>query len=273
MSDPPGPSTIAANLYSHFRWPAATLPGGTILDRPGLLVVDSGLPGDTFNVAGRARLAAATAGAAVDETIAHFAGRAFSFAWWVGPDDEPAGLGALLAGHGLAGGETDVGMALALEGLAPPGPLPAGLAIRPAATPAMVADYAAVVAAVFEPPDPAVVRFYRLAAAVLLAPGSPSTLFVGYLDRRPVATVQLHLAAGVAGIYDVVTLAPFRRRGIGAAMTHAALWRGRALGPGAAILQAAPAGLAIYARLGFRPRCEFHIYEWRPPRPAGKLSL
>jgi ribosomal protein S18 acetylase RimI-like enzyme len=266
-------AAVAANLYSHLAWPAGVLPGAAILDRPELLVVNSGLPCDTFNVVCRARLAAGAAGAAIDQAIATFARLSLPFAWWLAPGDEPAGLGELLAARGLTTGERDVGMALELADLPPAGPRPDGLLIRPATTAALIADYAAVVATIWQPPDAGVVHFYRLATPAVLDPAGPATLFVGYLDGWPVATAQLHVGAGVAGIYDVVTLAPYRRRGIGAALTHAALAHARERGLATAVLQAAPAGLGIYTRLGFRPLCDFHTYEWRPGGQAANLSL
>jgi predicted GNAT family acetyltransferase len=61
---------------------------------------------------------------------------------------------------------------------------------------------------------------------------------------------MVHLAAGVAGIYGVTTLAPFRGRGYATALTRATL----ALAPDRpAVLQPTPAAAEIYRRLGFAP--------------------
>jgi GNAT superfamily N-acetyltransferase len=76
---------------------------------------------------------------------------------------------------------------------------------------------------------------------------------LGRLDGRPVATATFLLAAGIVGIYDVSTVPDARRRGIGTAMTVAALQAGRAAGYEVAFLQPSPMGRNLYERLGFRP--------------------
>jgi ribosomal protein S18 acetylase RimI-like enzyme len=89
--------------------------------------------------------------------------------------------------------------------------------------------------------------------------------FLGRLDGRPVATSRLSSAAGVAGLYSVVTLAEARGRGIGRAMTLAALYAGRDAGLTIATLQSSDMGLAIYRRLGFREVFRYGIYVRYPP--------
>lgn len=57
---------------------------------------------------------------------------------------------------------------------------------------------------------------------------------------------------GVAGIYDMGVAVQARRRGIGSALTHAALALGRAGGCELATLNATAEGELLYRRLGFR---------------------
>jgi GNAT superfamily N-acetyltransferase len=65
---------------------------------------------------------------------------------------------------------------------------------------------------------------------------------------QPVGVAMVHLAAGVAGIYGVTTLAPFRSRGYATALTRATL----AIAPDRpAVLQPTPAAAEIYRRFGF----------------------
>jgi ribosomal protein S18 acetylase RimI-like enzyme len=56
----------------------------------------------------------------------------------------------------------------------------------------------------------------------------------------------------VAGIYDMGVAAHERRRGVGRALTAAALDLGRAAGCSFATLNATPEGELLYRRLGFR---------------------
>jgi ribosomal protein S18 acetylase RimI-like enzyme len=75
--------------------------------------------------------------------------------------------------------------------------------------------------------------------------------YVGYLDGRPVASSQLVLTDGVAGVYYVATIEDARRRGFGEAMTRQALNEGAVAGCSIASLQASPMGEPIYRRMGF----------------------
>ena len=81
--------------------------------------------------------------------------------------------------------------------------------------------------------------------------------YVGYLDGRPVASSQLVLTDGVAGVYYVATVEDARRRGFGEAMTRHALNEGVAARCPMASLQASPMGEPIYLRMGFE-RCGYY---------------
>lgn len=66
---------------------------------------------------------------------------------------------------------------------------------------------------------------------------------------------------GLAGIFDMAVWAPFRRRGLGTGLLNAV---GAASGAGRAILNATPAGKALYETRGFRQIGEGITY-WRHP--------
>lgn len=91
----------------------------------------------------------------------------------------------------------------------------------------------------------------------------PIRNYTGLLDGRPVATATLFLAAGVAGIMNVATLPEARRRGIGAAMTAAALLDGRSLGYRIGVLQSSEQGYPVYRRLGFSEVCKMDHFVGR----------
>jgi ribosomal protein S18 acetylase RimI-like enzyme len=72
---------------------------------------------------------------------------------------------------------------------------------------------------------------------------------------EPVGHATLNITTGrlgVAGIYDMGVAANERRRGIGSALTSAALGLGRARGCAIATLNATADGEVLYRRLGFR---------------------
>jgi predicted acetyltransferase len=72
------------------------------------------------------------------------------------------------------------------------------------------------------------------------------------------------LGGGIAGVYSVSTAPRLRGRGIGAAMTSAAMLRARDLGYRVAMLGSAPKALPLYRRLGYRHACTVTMYRWEP---------
>jgi len=77
-------------------------------------------------------------------------------------------------------------------------------------------------------------------------------LFVGRLDEKPVATSIAIRSGHASGIYNVGTLPEARRRGLGSAVTWAAVEAGRAWGCETVVLQSSVMGLSMYAGMGFR---------------------
>jgi ribosomal protein S18 acetylase RimI-like enzyme len=266
FDDPPSTDVLAAmeaNMVAHMAHLPALLPSATVVAEPDLVLVDSGVPSDTFNVVCGAHLDPATADARIAAATDHFRAKQALFAWWVGPCSRPSDLGERLVAQGLVEAESSLGMAFDLTRLTTSVPAPAELVVRPVTSPDELATYARVVAANFDPPDQGVIDFYARAADVALAPDSPERFYVGYLDGEAVATRERFVGHGVVGVYAVTTLHQARRRGIGTALTLLPLVEARDAGFRTATLQASVGGQGIYARLGFRP-CGM-VREYKPP--------
>lgn len=95
----------------------------------------------------------------------------------------------------------------------------------------------------------------------------PFWTYLGLLDGKPVATSQLLLSAGVAGIYNVTCLPEARGRGIGAAIVQAPLLDARTIGYRVGILQASDLGYPVYRRLGFEDYGKMSLYRWENDDP------
>jgi ribosomal protein S18 acetylase RimI-like enzyme len=250
------------NFVVHATWAAARTEGMTARVAPHLVIADSGLQCDTFNFICRARLDPGSAPGVAASAVAYFAERRRPFSWWLGPADQPRDLSRILDSAGLQRAETELAMLLPLVEL--PANLPAvrGLEVRRVIEPGELQTFAELSAANWTPPDSNVISFFRRAAGALLGPDSPQWLYVGYVEGAPVATAEATVAEGTAGLYNISTRPSHRGRGIGSMMTWRPLRDARERGCDLGVLQASPAGLSIYRRLGFRPFGE--ITEFKP---------
>jgi len=251
------------NFIVHISWAQQRTAGMTVIDDGQLLLTDSGLPTDTFNIICRTRLASDEAPARIAATLAYFQQVDRPFCWWVGPADQPANLGELLRNAGLIQAETELAMAVDLTTLHRFHLAPEGLEVRRVRTPAEMADFALVNAANWSPPDPYAIQYFQLTANSLLGGDSPQWFYVGYLTGQPVAASELTIGGGVVGMYNVCTLEAYRRRGFGMALTLRPLLDAQAAGYGVGVLQAARGGVGIYERIGFR--AFGGITEYKPP--------
>jgi ribosomal protein S18 acetylase RimI-like enzyme len=107
----------------------------------------------------------------------------------------------------------------------------------------------------------AIEEFYERASEHILNPASLLKLFVGYFRDQPVATGALFIDENTAGVWDVVTLPQFRRRGIGTDMTLDALFYafdnfGRRIG----VLSASEDGEPVYRKIGFQKLKDFNVF-------------
>jgi ribosomal protein S18 acetylase RimI-like enzyme len=255
------------NFVVHVSWAARGLTGARIRIAPDLVLVDSGLACDTFNVACRARLSRESAAARVADLVGFFRETGHPYSCWLTPGSTPAELPTILEDAGLARAESELAMAASLSELSPPPPPPAGLEIARVATTDDLEAYAGILAENGSPPDRDVRRFYHLAAPRLLAPASPQRLYLARREGEPVATAEVTVAGGVAGVYNISTRSAHRRVGIGTAITYAPLLDAAREGIATAVLQAAPDGVGVYRRLGFAAYGEVTEFKPAPEAP------
>jgi ribosomal protein S18 acetylase RimI-like enzyme len=254
------------NFVTHGAWLPRHLPGMRVVDQPHLVLIDSGLACDNFNLICRARLDPAEAGDRARAALDHFRQARRPFSWWVGPADRPATLGDVLLGLGLERADTELGMVADLSEVRRGELAPPGLRIARVRSKPELRAFARILAVNWTPPDPEVLRFYELVSSALLK-DSPLWLYVGYLGEVPVATAELTVGGGIVGLYNISTLAAHRGRGFGTALALRPLLDAREHGHKTAVLQAAPPGVGLYERLGFRSFAQ--IAEYKPVSGRG----
>ena len=231
---------------------------------PAIQWVIGGSPVAYHNCVLRADLPPDAADAAIAASIARFRAHGAPGSWHVGPSMRPADLGARLTAHGFVHEGDDIGMAADLAARREEVPLPPGLVVERVRDDRALAAWADVLARSFGEGEPEANWVRDTYRRIGLGDDVPWRHCLGRLAGQPVATASLFVGGGAAGVYFVSTLPSVRRRGIGAAMTLAALREGLALGQRVGVLGASETGYSMYRRLGFAELCRISLYEWRP---------
>jgi ribosomal protein S18 acetylase RimI-like enzyme len=247
-------------LFGAFKDFARYNPAVTVREDGPMLLVRTGIHVSFFNCA-FVRGPVADPVAFVEEAKAFFEER--SLPWRicgrVGIAEE-VGLAALAAG--LRAGTPMEGMTLhPLDGLTPM--IPPGVEIEMVEDEDGLAVNQEIAASGFGMP----VEMSRaiLPPAVL---GSPDlAAFTARVDGVPAAVSVLIKTDEVAGIYNVGTSPDFRRRGLGAAMTAAALAEGARRGCTVGALQPSVMGRPVYAKMRFQPSALYLEFATPPATP------
>jgi predicted phage gp36 major capsid-like protein len=94
------PLAMEQNLAEHACHLHRTLKGASVTETDDLLIADSGLDDDTFNIVATARFTPSTAPARATETARTLAATGRPFSWWVGPASTPDNLAEHLRSAG-----------------------------------------------------------------------------------------------------------------------------------------------------------------------------
>lgn len=250
---------IEANLFGVWAQ-LARFPRVDYRDEAEAIRFIGGIPFPLCNSVMRAELSTAGIDGAIEQILLPFRERNLPMLWWIGPSTKPSDLEDRLAGHGLEYLNEAVGMAADLSVLPPDAERAMPVLIREVVDEDSLGDWLAVFRIVFDVPG-FVVDFFA-AAMRHLGFGSdlPYRHFVGLAGGVPVAVSSVFFGAETAGSYNVATLADFRARGIGTAMSRAAMNEARAKGYRWSVLHATPMGVPVYRKLGYRECCRLRIY-------------
>ena len=200
----------------------------------------------------------------VRDTLAYFQSRGVaSFTWWLAPHIEPASWTQHLLPYGFHYNDNTPGMAMDLAAL--PAPIQHPLTIRRVKDRQMLADWVRTFTQGYGIPD--AVAPVLLAFVDSLGINLPFRYYLGLLNGKSMAASTLFVGAGVAGIYNVATLAEARGQGIGSAMTLTPLYEARDMGYRAGVLQSSEIGYRVYQQLGFRKLCQMDHFYWQAQNP------
>lgn len=254
-----GPELVAAANQSYvgsYRTLVRHCPDGEVLEDGGVFAFATGLPLALFN--GCVVIEPARPDQ-VHTAIGWAAARSVPYRVWIA-DALVADLGDVPLAHGLQVADR---------------PYP-GMVLHPIPDPP--APSAGVTVDIVAPPD--LERFLRVAieagmpadaARQLFSPSFTADpdveLFVASLDGRLAGTSLAIRTGDVSGVYAVGTLPAARRRGVGTALTWAAIEAGHAWGCDTIVLQASEMGYPIYTAMGFRTVVEYAVYG-RPVQQA-----
>ncbi|MCY1139399.1 GNAT family N-acetyltransferase [Actinoplanes sp. Pm04-4] len=172
--------------------------------------------------------------------------------WWVGEDSDPGTAEALrsLGARQL----TRMPVMVAEVAAAPVVPEPSGVVIEEARD---ITEFVTAYAKALGIPDEAVLR----AAEREKTFGHTVLRLAARLPDGPIAgTAEAYLSDGLVTLYFVGTQPPFRRRGIGAALTQAVLRHAAVRGIPMAALTSTPVALPVYRRLGFTEVSQYELF-------------
>ena len=258
-------AAIEGNAVEYWRTCSRYLLAAEFHDDAELTWFITGIPfAPWFNQVLRTRLAPDDLQHKITAALATFAQRRLPMLWSAGPSDRPVDLANALQARGLTLFGELVGMAIDLEPLADEAPV-ADLTIERATGLDGLDRWAQAYIGGFEMLEAPGRALSELYADIGFGDDAPFRHFVGLLDGQPVASSTVFLGERAAGVWHVSTLPGARGRGVGAAMTLAPLQHARALGYRLGTLYAAPMGVNVYRRLGFKEYVTMTQYAWSPP--------
>ncbi|MFL1673429.1 GNAT family N-acetyltransferase [Paenibacillus dendritiformis] len=253
---------IQDNFMEKVSFVARESEGMSVQSTEQYMLVDCGMPADTFNI-GVLRADDADSEGAVRQMTDYFAARAFPMSLWCW---EPLGPSARQAIEhaGLSLAEVNEGMYAYAEDLSPEAQMPEGFAVKQVRTPGEVRQFGAVLSSLFGDGSEAkhVNLYYERLAESPLWTRPEMALYIGVLsDGTPVSVGSIIRSRDSVGIYDIATLDEYRKRGFGSAMFHHIVSDILTWHDGLIVLQASEAGAGLYKRAGFRPVCAIWVFE------------
>jgi ribosomal protein S18 acetylase RimI-like enzyme len=257
-------------FYAQF----STYPGTDVSTDPSVYWMIGGDGLGLWSSVYRTRFEPADVDRQITAVLARFLARGVPRMFWtVAPGDQPSDLGMrLVVHHGLEYVRQEGMMAVNLDALPAIDQARGGLQINVVATEAALREWVHLAGFAFpsQLQDEARIVNLNWYRHVVLKKQGPLQLFVGRVDGQPVGACALFTGAGLASIHDVNTHPEWRRRGIGTAMTSAALASGRSQGMQIGGLTSEQPDPSLYVGLGFQQFGALHRYRWTRKPALGR---
>jgi GNAT superfamily N-acetyltransferase len=250
---------VEQNLRTAMRSYSLIGDGAEAREYPGLVVASSGLNVPVFN---SAMLTQPTR--SIESLVAiadvHFQARRLGWTFWLCEEMLPA---ERRAGAARAAFRSKSMIRIAdppgmfAEAIEPPIRKPAPMTFMRVADEKTRLEFAHIASVVFTVPFETSKRIYGAAGMW----SDPACGWVGYFEGKPVSVVTTVIAAGVVGVYSLGTLPQHQGCGFGETLLRHALEDARRTsGLEHSVLQAAPQGLRLYLRIGYRVVSRFSIF-------------
>lgn len=226
-----------------------------------MMVFSTGVPADVLNGVLGPCLDRSTMRARIAETMSFFRERRMPMSWFLGPSSGPEGLEGALAEQGMVPGTPLPGMAVDLDGISLSHPSP-GIRVEEVTDTATLKICSRTAANGFQLPPEAADGYMNFVESYGFGP--TRRWFLGYLDDRAASVALVVMHENVAAVYCVATLPEMRGKGLGKAVTLAAIMAAKKAGKKVAVLEASEMGQPVYEKLGFRVLCRLNTMTWHP---------
>ena len=222
-------------------------------------VVSPGIPNWLTNTVLRCRISADNVDSVIDETDEYFYARGVVPYWRLCPGDLPTDLEVRLAKKGFTLEAEEPAMAVDLGKLDQDMRTPDGFVIEHVTDAATMKEKHIWITQLGMGKSLGMLLMDMFSAYGFDA-ASDWQHYIGLLNGKPASCASVFYAAGVVGIYAVITLPEVRRQGIGSAMTLQALLDARERGYHVGLLQSSEMGYNVYRRLGFETCFKIKTY-------------
>ena len=143
----------------------------------------------------------------IDEVVEYFTSRNMPLFWIHTPGhSKPENIGDILEAHSFKKMGVSPGMAVDLEKIIDDRPWPSGLSIQQVDDEELNRIFWKVWSEGYPMPEDYAAFEADVSEQVGFYPDNPQKLFIGFLEGEPVATSQLFLGGGVAGLWGVTSL-------------------------------------------------------------------